>query len=439
MSFHSVLVFAAAFLTLGSPASPSEAVIEIDHGHQIEFGVAINVWSVVAADSPVTEAKLIYRPVGAGRISTYDYAIVTEDGGETRLEALIPTAGSSYLPPGTRLDARFELDMADGSSATLGPFPIVYLDPSQPWAMASAPGVPVDLYFYGASEATARALLDEAADRLPAVAGSLSVDYDELPRWVAVVYPSIDAFTDTFPPTSQAASDNRFFGGFAMGEYHLLVQASPSASRFVHELTHLVIEHATSSPLAAPVPSWLHEGLAEFFEAESSESADRIIRRTDSSKLQRFAAMNTMPGRSEVIAVFYPQSASFVGFLLAEFGTDGMAETLAALDNGQRIDEALQTAYGASLAGLESDWRASLGLPAIATLPTSAEPSLVTSTPTAESSASATSAAQPAATPSPEGQNTGSQSVLLISLLTGSAMLLATMWLISTRLRNPHR
>jgi hypothetical protein len=423
---------------LGNPAVAQAAVTEIDHGHQIEFGESILVWSVIETDSPVTEAMLIYRPEGAGRISTYDYATVTRDGGHTRVEALIPTAGGSYLPPGTRLSVRFELDLADGSSATVGPFPIMYLDPDRPWASITAAGVPVELFFYGVSESAARSLLDEAGARLPSVAQALGVDYGALPRWVAVIYPSIDAFTDTFPPTSQAASDNRFFGGFAMGEYHLLVQASPSPSRFVHELTHLVIEHATSAPLAAPVPSWLHEGLAEHFETGSSESADRIIRRTDPSNLQRFAAMNTMPGRSEDIAVFYPQSASFVGYLLSRHGTEDMAATLMAINSGQRISDALVSAYSIPMPELENGWRESLGLPAVAT-PPSASPSPAGATPASTPTALSTTVAQPTTTAISEGSDAGSQSVLVVSLLVGSAMLLVTMWLISKRLRSPHR
>ena len=70
--------------------------------------------------------------------------------------------------------------------------------------------------------------------------------------------------------------------------------------------------------------------------------------------------MGSVPGQPSDVHVYYAQSWSLVNFMVNAFGVERMSTMLNALNNGQPIDQAIQTAYGLTSLQLESGWRTQL-------------------------------------------------------------------------------
>ena len=199
------------------------------------------------------------------------------------------------------------------------------------------------------------------------------------PEFKAVVFPSVQEATPSFPPISKTATDQLFFAGFAQPQYRLFVQGQMNTLTFIHELTHLYVHEAVSSSLTARMPSWLDEGLAVFLETGKSEPSNQRLRssvRPDELLLLR--NMNTIPGRREDVFIFYPQAGAFVGYLVEKYGADTMARYLAGINNGESAIENFKEIYGSSIYEIENDWRSTFNATPITIPSPTSEPSRTT-------------------------------------------------------------
>ncbi|MEX0762174.1 MAG: hypothetical protein WD208_03895 [Dehalococcoidia bacterium] len=393
------LTFAAALLTgaLLAVAAPGGAVADshsasrvTQQSHTIDFGQQITVTlQAENDDADIVDIRAFYRPRGPGNIQSYSYADFTP-GRAVTASSSISTGGANYFPPGTEFEVYFEITDSTGMSIQTEPQVIEYLDPGIDWKR-QADG-PLTVVYYNISDGEIEGLLDAAQEQLPAMARMTGVE--EIPDFKAVVFPSVQAATPSFPPVSQTATDNHFFAGFAMARYGLFVQGEPSQSTFVHELSHLLVASVVRSTLATQAPSWLDEGLAVYSETGSRQPTESSVASAAAeNRLLPLRNMNRIPGQRDQIAVFYPQSGNFVGYLVEQFGEESMGAMLQNLNAGQRLDDAFAEAFGESMADVENEWRTSVG----------AQP-LPASTPTANNGEStsepdATPQTQPTATP----------------------------------------
>jgi hypothetical protein len=226
----------------------------------------------------------------------------------------------------------------------------------------------------------------------------------------AVLYRTVSEATAAFPRVSETATDRQFFAGFAQPEYGLFVLGEPVAGSFVHELTHLLVGQAVSSPLAASVPSWLNEGLAVLSEGETTAGLNsQVSRAARSGDLLKLRSMGSIPGRRDGIALFYPQSGAFVAYLRDRFGPEGLASLLAGINGGLKVHDAALASWGVSLDDIEKDWRVSLGAGPLPTpSPAPGTPGPVAATPLADVTPAPSPA--PVATPAPEPVRTVEES-----------------------------
>jgi hypothetical protein len=116
----------------------------------------------------------------------------------------------------------------------------------------------------------------------------------------------------------------------------------------VHELTHAMV--STLAPVG--VPTWLHEGLASYFEPEDLASALRVLRITGPVPVevlfQRFAGLNERQATAA-----YAESLVLADVLMRRTG-GRMAIVLQSLGRGETLQESLQL-IGVSLDDLETD------------------------------------------------------------------------------------
>jgi hypothetical protein len=124
-----------------------------------------------------------------------------------------------------------------------------------------------------------------------------------------------------------------------------------------HELSHLAWGAATGQ---AEAPRWLTEGLA--VEQSGEHTFERFQSMAQASFTRGLAPWSRLDARfggsAEQVDVAYAQGADIVGWLLRRDGPGRFAVLAERLRGGDPYPEAMRTAFGATLAGLEEEWRA---------------------------------------------------------------------------------
>ncbi len=366
--------------------------------HQISFGDSVQVQVEASVNFDVAEVRAVFGAVGERRVSSYAYPEFRLSGDQLNADFSFRTGGSAYFPPSTEFDVAFEITDVDGRTISTPAERILYLDPARDWRSISAPDIPLVFYYYGVSESAVDRLISRTRNDWQEIAATIGIDV-EPGAYRAVIYPNVRAMTDVFPPTSDAASDGVFFGGFAMQRFGVFVLGGVSEDSVIHELTHLLIDTKVSSPLSPGVPSWLHEGLAQFFEAGSSDFyTSQLGTAARNDRLLTLRNRNTVPARAGEISLYYVQVGSFVGQLIEDYGPEPMSETLRLINEGSSASEAMEQAYERALWELENQWRVSLGASALPSPPATPTPELQADPPSSSSSAPPTAIPQASAT-----------------------------------------
>jgi hypothetical protein len=349
----------------------AEESVEIDYGNKITISLTVKP----GIDS-VESVRALFKPRGGSTVWSYSYPEFSTNTMDISLKVEIPTGPGSYYPPGTEFDLEIELIDVEGNiSRARSNKSIQYLDPSKNWKDAKGEGF--SILYYGVQTSRVENLVTQVNARIPTIKKVVGVN--NTPEFKAVVFPSVQEATPSFPPISKTATDQLFFAGFAQPQYRLFVQGQMNTLTFIHELTHLYVHEAVSSSLTARMPSWLDEGLAVFLETGKSEPSNQRLRssvRPDELLLLR--NMNTIPGRREDVFIFYPQAGAFVGYLVEKYGADTMARYLAGINNGESAIENFKEIYGSSIYEIENDWRSTFNATPITIPSPTSEPSRTT-------------------------------------------------------------
>jgi hypothetical protein len=329
----------------------TEQSFDIDYGKKISISLKVNT-----GNGSVDTVRALFKPRGGSTIWAYSYPDFEVENSEVSVSFDIPTGPGSYYPPGSDFDIEIEVTDLEGNKSTVrSPESIEYLDPAQDWQRAQGSGY--EIVYYGVSTAEVDEMIESIDHRIPTLEATLGVT--DAPDFKAVVFPSIQAATPSFPPVSQTATDQFLFAGFAQPQYRLFVQGQMNSTTFTHELAHLYAEEAVASAFVGGLPAWLNEGLARFLESGSSErSNDRLRSSTRPDELLSLRNMQTIPGQRSDVFIFYPQAGAFVGYLVEEFGHDTMADFLASINDGKTVLGGFEHVYGKPLYEIENDWRA---------------------------------------------------------------------------------
>lgn len=337
------------------PISITNQSVDIDYGKKISISVTIDVGSWT---KKIGNVRALFRAQGGSTIWSYsypNYSLTGTDGREVIIEFDILTGPGSYYPPGAEFDIKIEITDLDAvTSSIISTNSIEYLDPANDWERITGDGYTV--IYYGVDRSKIEDLVATVDNQIPTLEATLGVT--DPPNFKAIVFPSIKAATPSFPPVSQTATDSYFFAGFAQPEYRLFIQGQINSSTFIHELAHLYSHEAISSSFTG-IPSWLGEGLSRFLESGSSESSNNRLRLTVSTDdLLSLSNMQTIPGQSSDLSIFYPQAGAFVGYLVEEYSHEIMADFLNHINQGKSLEEAFERIYHKPLYEVENDWRA---------------------------------------------------------------------------------
>jgi tetratricopeptide (TPR) repeat protein len=135
-------------------------------------------------------------------------------------------------------------------------------------------------------------------------------------------------------------------------------------SLFAHELTHVLVNVLTNRNH----PTWLTEGLAEYYEAKvrygdgfAFHPADRHLFETKFKTRPSFPRLNAIDlnmktkGNDEEISLKYIHSKVAVAFLLQRFGLPALLEIFQVLARGRPIEEAIESGTGRTMSDFEAE------------------------------------------------------------------------------------
>ena len=339
-------------------ANDSRALTIMSQTVDIDYGEKITISATVDAGSnpqEIDNVRTLFRARGGSTIWSYSYPKYSISDNELSVTFEILTGPGSYYPPGAEFDIEIEINDTYGErSSVTSSETIEYLDPANDWERVQGNGFTV--VYYGVDRSKVEDLVETVDHRISNLEATLGVT--DPPNFKAIVFPSIKAATPSFPPVSQTSTESYLFAGFAQPQYRLFVQGQMNASTFTHELAHLYSHEALSSSFIG-FPAWLGEGLSRFLESGSSESSNNRLRSNVSTNyLLSLSHMQTIPGQSRDVSIFYPQAGAFVGYLVEEYSHATMADFLDQLNKGRSLEDAFELIYAKPLYEVENDWRA---------------------------------------------------------------------------------
>ena len=229
------------------------------------------------------------------------------------------------------------------------------------------------------------------------------------------------------PHQSATFENSVITAGIRVTSDTVLVLGNVSFDTLRHELTHVVTKAAGESALGS-LPAWLDEGTAVYSQSDQDGFADAVKQAIDRGSVLSVRSITSAAGDPSKVNLFYGESWSLFSFLLGKYPPEKFAQLYSEIKKGNRIDSALQAAYGFDQDGLEDAWRASNGLPP-RTTPQPTEPQ-------SQATAQASGASQSSA--SQQGSS-GASTGTIIAIVLGGIALAGTIafagWAIARRLR----
>jgi hypothetical protein len=131
-----------------------------------------------------------------------------------------------------------------------------------------------------------------------------------------------------------------------------------------HEVAHIVTGEATKGPFG--IPGWMNEGISVYAQENPlpghQQALDAAIR---GDRTLTMAQLNSPSsgGAAGTVGLYYGQSGSIITYLVETYGEAQFAELLRVFKEGSTPDDAFEGVYGFDQAGLENEWRESVGLP----------------------------------------------------------------------------
>ena len=333
----------------------------LDESIKSEFPQGIRYQLQIDSPNPIEEVVVRFR-IGQQTIMVYDYMeLETAETIHANFFWRTNTA-SRYIPPGTIITYSFEILDSNSEKFITEPKEFVYDDPNYIWEYVSNGSVTVG--YHGPIKRRAQAILDitfRTVEHMGPVLGSdLSIPIR------ITIYNNNKEMLGALAPGSKSIRRELITEGQAyttMGTILMQAGGSLALGTASHEVTHILI-HRAAEKRARSVPSWLHEGLAEYGNLNSGFSYDAALDfAIETNRLLPITTMQGMPGTADDIMIFYGQSKSLISFIAKTYGEESIKELMASIKTGKNTETTFKLVYGISLLEVENSWRISVGAP----------------------------------------------------------------------------
>ncbi len=360
-----VLAVCALWLAAAPVWAQDGGLVLVSSDVRGEFPGGIRFEADVRGEAEIAEVAVRLR-IGqrvAGAYEYLDFDMDSQTPSELVSASLFYRTGTSarYIPPGTIIKYNFEITDVDGNRLDTEQREFIYEDGRFEWDEVSN-GI-VTVAYHGPVRFRAEDVLDAVVQTLGVMGPLLGAGVDEPIR--ITMYNNWPEMRGALPPSSVVMRRELITEGQAHSEEGvLLVLGGSRRARGVaaHEATHILVHRAGEGVLGA-VPSWLNEGLAEYGNFDPGESFDRALAfAIATDNLLPITTMDSPPGDSQDILIFYGQARSIVRFMVDEFGEGRMRDLMATLKSGVSLRNALPEVYGLTAIELENLWRDELGV-----------------------------------------------------------------------------
>ncbi len=352
----SIIMFVLPTATINASSPPIE-VIEFSATSEFPNGIR---FKVKATSTSNIESIAVRFKIGLISTGVYEY-LSYEPADTVEAELFYSTNTlAGYIPPETIIRYTFEIQDSNQNVYSTEPQDLIYEDARFNWDRVSQDEVTVA--FHGPIQSRAETILQVIIDTLKNMGPVLGAETDEPIR--VTLYNNQKEMLDALPIGSAAVGRELITEGMAFneeGSLVVLVGGSMANGTASHEVTH-ILNHRAGHSIFRRIPSWLHEGLAEYGNIEPGYSYSYALEfAIASDRLLPHLFMQTLPGDPEDIIIFYGQSRSIVEYMIFLEGNEGMRQLLKLHQNGTNMDEALTFVYGMDRLELTNAWRKELG------------------------------------------------------------------------------
>jgi hypothetical protein len=355
LGFAAILVINLQHVTAQS--DPPIRVISTDTENDFPDGLTFGIY--VEADFPIADIQLYYRE--QGNISTARQPVEFEPDTEVRASYTWDTSQIT-VAPSTPIFFYWEVEDDQGNQVTTAEELVYYDDLRFPWMEISDPEVIVR--WYDGPDEFGRFIYDAARDSLTMMEEQTNETLD-FPIFV-LVYANQEDFA------SWHFFVDDWVGGQAFTPLGITTQIIPPYASpdwildvIPHEIAHLFYYQVMASPLAS-WPSWLSEGLAQYYEA--SDPAPALARVESAAREGSLLPLISLTGGfgrdSEQVGLSYDQSRSVVIFILETWGEEGLQNLIDVFRKGENPRPAIESALGLTWEEFEASWITWMGVPA---------------------------------------------------------------------------
>jgi hypothetical protein len=346
-----VSVVVAALILLNTNQVQGQGGIEMDLSAAYQFGQGITFTSQLKSPVQIQKASILIHD--STQVITYAEPVTFNEQGisEYRFDTT-----QFILRPFTTVLWRYELTLADGSTAQSGTGSIRYDDDRFAWQTLDADAL--HIHWYNGDQQFGVAALNAAQAGLQNIQGLFA--------------PNLSQPVDVFIYTNENDLRGTLYGADSWAAGHadsaagvVMVTIEPGVNqnaimeqRIPHEIMHVMFYRQVGAGYKN-IPAWLREGVAMLAEVYKNPDYDSV--------LADAATRDTLIPIRDLCASFSPQvdsaflayaeSQSFTNYLRGQYGADGLLTLTNAYVNGVDCERGTERAFGVSLAKLERDWR----------------------------------------------------------------------------------
>ncbi|MCL5025069.1 MAG: peptidase MA family metallohydrolase [Chloroflexi bacterium] len=383
---------------LAPPVHAASAIVVTATRDENHYPTDARFFLEAHSDSDITKVSFNYQFVGSDT-SAYMYPQFTPSR-EVKIEHRWDTR-LKYAVPGSEMEYYWQLEDASGNVLKTQPTRFTFEDTRFKWQSVTS-GL-ITLQWYEGGEGFGHQLLDASVNAAGQLSQSAGVEITSPIK--IMLYATQRDMMGALEQGAQEWTGGRSFSD--MGIVVIAAGSDPGGRAFglravPHELSHVIVHRATDNPYSS-LPPWLDEGLAMYAEGTQEASYGNALNRavTENRLISLRSLSSSFPADPNQARLSYAESYSVVKFIIDQYGRDGMGKLLKVFAQGNTPDRALQQSIGTNLAGLEAQWRASLGA---APLPT-ARPGATNVGATPPVASNKVPAPASVATPAPSGTN----------------------------------
>jgi len=351
--------FGTATINSNTPLENVATTEITSQSHSINFPINISFALIGESHREIDEILFYYR-LADTNITGYRPTSISKMDSPTGRNGFtatseLSTKGSKYIPSGTQISYYFKILYVNEAEQETEPITFDYLNPKYRWQKMESETMTV--FWHDITKSKIEEVISKSETVLEEVSDLFALEQNRPIR--AVIINSQRESAESFPQISSSTTRDNVYGGFAFPQYEVFIVRGLSADGIIHEATHLLMSQKLDSA-RSQVPAWLSEGIAMYFEIDNKHRNRTAEIGYLQKKLRPLSSMQSVPGKSADIRLFYAHSQGIVGYLIDKGGKEKILRLIEQIDSGTKPDVAVIDVYGKTIDELDKSWQATL-------------------------------------------------------------------------------